>query len=103
MFESIIVRLLHLLAHHPNFSLDVQDLRITSKYIEFYMDCVANNENVSLLYYLAGQLKTVRDAESQNDSEVKLSSFDLRRSELICADDGVDEHVIIVLAFVCDL
>ncbi|KAG0146246.1 hypothetical protein CROQUDRAFT_107255 [Cronartium quercuum f. sp. fusiforme G11] len=69
MFESIFVRLLHVLIHHPDFGLSIKDLRTATRYIEFYVDCVADSENLSLLYYLAGQLKTVRDAETRNDDE----------------------------------
>lgn len=69
MFEVIIVRLLHLLIHHPDFELSLEALRSVSKHIEFYVDCVANSENVSLMYYLVGQLKAVKDVESKFDNE----------------------------------
>jgi hypothetical protein len=44
-------------------------LTVSYRYIEFYLDCVANAENISFLFYLAGKLKTVRDSESQGHSE----------------------------------
>lgn len=34
------------------------------RYIEFYLDLVMAKENVSLLYALAGKVKTVRDVET---------------------------------------
>lgn len=40
------------------------------RYIEFYLDLIANAENVPLLYHLAMKAKTVRDAESHTYSEV---------------------------------
>lgn len=40
------------------------------RYIQFYLDLVASNENVSLLYHLALKSKTVRDAETQAFSDV---------------------------------
>ncbi|EGF98446.1 uncharacterized protein MELLADRAFT_69311 [Melampsora larici-populina 98AG31] len=70
MFEVIIVRLLHLLVHHPDFELSLEALRSVSKHIEFYVDCVANGENVSLMYYLVGQLKAVQDVDSKFNNEL---------------------------------
>lgn len=86
-FEVLFVRLLHTLAHHPDYSLEETELPdiarlelfclsrrllmlILCRYIEFYLDCVANSENSSMLYHLALKLKTVRDAESEEYSEV---------------------------------
>ncbi|KAI0938430.1 hypothetical protein AcW1_001836 [Taiwanofungus camphoratus] len=68
-FEMIFVRLLHLLAHHPDFSVAEENLPDIAKYIEFYLDLIANAENVPLLYHLAMKAKTVRDAESHTYSE----------------------------------
>ncbi|KAI8986667.1 armadillo-type protein [Trametes punicea] len=69
-FEYAFIRLLHLLAHHPDFKIEHEYLPDIAKYIQFYLDLVATNENVSLLYHLALKVKTVRDAESHNSSEV---------------------------------
>ncbi|KAL0958138.1 hypothetical protein HGRIS_000306 [Hohenbuehelia grisea] len=68
-FELIFIRLLHLLAHHPDFGTSHEDLLDISKYIEFYLDLIGNNDTVSLLYHLAAKGKTVRDAESHGYSE----------------------------------
>ncbi|KAA1473006.1 cohesin-associated protein Pds5 [Dentipellis sp. KUC8613] len=68
-FEMIFVRFLHLLAHHPDFALTQDSLPDMAKYIEFYLELIANSENISLLYHLAGKMKTVRDSESQMCSE----------------------------------
>ena len=84
------MRLLHLLAHHPDcgpsheqlieMSLYVslpttrspaKTLRI--RYIKFYLDLIATADTVSLLYHLATKTKTVRDAESHAYSEVWFS------------------------------
>ncbi|KAJ3292603.1 hypothetical protein HK104_005175 [Borealophlyctis nickersoniae] len=61
LIESTLVRFLHLLAHHPDFSTDIMDLHMFSAYIEFFLDIVATPENVSFLYYSTAQLKTVKD------------------------------------------
>ncbi|KAF7975521.1 hypothetical protein HWV62_9337 [Athelia sp. TMB] len=57
-FEAIFIRLLHLLAHHPDFSVSHESLTEFSKYIEFYLDLVATPDNISLLYHLAMKAKT---------------------------------------------
>ncbi|PCH44760.1 hypothetical protein WOLCODRAFT_78395 [Wolfiporia cocos MD-104 SS10] len=71
-FELIFIRLLHLLAHHPDFIVDEENLPDIAQYIEFYLDLVASVDNISLLYHLAMKAKTVRDAESHAYSEVCL-------------------------------
>jgi len=68
-FEIIFIRLLHLLAHHPDFVVNEENLPDIAKYIEFYLELVASAENISLLYHLAMKAKTVRDAESHTYSE----------------------------------
>ncbi|KAI0634818.1 armadillo-type protein [Trametes polyzona] len=68
-FECTFIYLLHLLAHHPDFKVEQEFLPDIAKYIQFYLDLVASNENVSLLYHLALKAKTVRDADSQFFSE----------------------------------
>ncbi|KAJ1740064.1 Sister chromatid cohesion protein pds5 [Coemansia sp. RSA 989] len=63
LVESSLVRLIHLLAHHPDWddsSLD-STLSLFAPYLEFYITCVCKSQNVSLLFCLAGELKTVRN------------------------------------------
>ncbi|KAG0303829.1 hypothetical protein BGZ98_006232 [Dissophora globulifera] len=76
--ELTLARVMHLLANHPDFvpkSLagkaapgdqvpvhSVEDLNLAVKYIEFYLDTMANSENISLIYYIVSLLKTVRFA-----------------------------------------
>lgn len=67
--EMIFIRLLHLLAHHPDFSIAHENLQDMAKYVEFYLDQITSSENISLLYHLAMKAKTVRDAESHTYSE----------------------------------
>ncbi|KAH7926273.1 hypothetical protein BV22DRAFT_1128351 [Leucogyrophana mollusca] len=69
IFEMLFIRLLHLLAHHPDFAIVHENLQEMAKYIEFYLDQIASSDNVSLLYHLAMKTKTVRDAESHTYSE----------------------------------
>lgn len=63
-------RLIHLLAHHPDFSRETkEDLVQFIRYIEFFLDALSTPSNVSLFYYLATRVKGVRDAETQGASE----------------------------------
>ncbi|PIL27726.1 hypothetical protein GSI_10879 [Ganoderma sinense ZZ0214-1] len=68
-FEHSFIRLLHLLAHHPDFRVEQEYLPDIAKYIQFFMDLVATSDNVALLYHIALKSKTVRDAESHSYSE----------------------------------
>ncbi|PFH47385.1 hypothetical protein AMATHDRAFT_152196 [Amanita thiersii Skay4041] len=70
--EMMFIRLLHLLAHHPDFSPTPEDLMDIARYVGFYLDLVGSAETISLLYHLAMKGKTVRDAESHGHSEVSL-------------------------------
>ncbi|KAJ7839550.1 armadillo-type protein [Mycena olivaceomarginata] len=67
--EMIFIRLLHLLAHHPDFATSQEEMLDIAKYIQFYLSQVANADTISLLYHLAMKGKTVRDAESQQHTE----------------------------------
>ncbi|KAF5318692.1 hypothetical protein D9619_010650 [Psilocybe cf. subviscida] len=67
--ELIFIRLLHILAHHPDFGTSKEDLMDMANYIHFYLDLIASADNVSFLYHLAQKGKTVRDPESHSASE----------------------------------
>ncbi|KAJ6486929.1 armadillo-type protein [Mycena sanguinolenta] len=66
--EMMFIRLLHLLAHHPDFAVSEEEMQDIAKYIQFYLSLVANADTISLLYHLSSKGKTVRDADSP-DSE----------------------------------
>ncbi|KAF9956691.1 hypothetical protein BGZ72_002577 [Mortierella alpina] len=83
--ELSLARLLHLLANHPDFVItkgddtdvfaeatkqhSIDDLNLTARYIEFYLETMANSENVSLIFYIATLLKTVRFANLNEDTQ----------------------------------
>ena len=62
IMESILARLISLLAHHPDYAADAADLADFSRYIVFYLQAVATSENVSLIYNIAQRVKQCRDA-----------------------------------------
>lgn len=70
--EQPFVRLVHLLAHHPDFDgddHDDDDIATMSKYVEMYIDCVATEQNAPYLYHLALKIKTVRDKDGDEDHD----------------------------------
>lgn len=61
------MRLIHLLAHHPDFEgeeHDEEEIATMSKYLEMYLETLATQDNVSFLWHLAGKIKSVRDKHS---------------------------------------
>ncbi|CAG8470078.1 2741_t:CDS:2, partial [Dentiscutata erythropus] len=69
LIDMTLVRLIHLLSHHPDFSLEPASLREFSVYINFFLDTIANRENVQFLFHIATRLKQVRDAQSPDKCE----------------------------------
>ncbi|KAF9164922.1 hypothetical protein DFQ26_000858 [Actinomortierella ambigua] len=95
--ELTLARVIHLVASHPDFAIEPPEEAETSAsgpssrpapttamtghqhtseqlnqalaYIDFYLEAMANAENVSLHYYIATLLKTVRCAQLQDSSE----------------------------------
>lgn len=43
------------------------------RYIEFYLETMANSENISLIYYIAALLKTVRFSNLHETNEVRIT------------------------------
>lgn len=69
IMEAVMSRLIPLLAHHPDYSPDIQDLEDFAKYILFYLTTVASEENISLIYKYAERVKQTRDALSPDSSD----------------------------------
>ncbi|KAF7727823.1 hypothetical protein EC973_006936 [Apophysomyces ossiformis] len=77
--EIAFTQLIHLIAHHPDYSVTTEELLDFSRYIEFYLSCVATVENVSFLYQVAQKIKSSKDAVSE---ELSQNSYVL--SDLAC-------------------
>jgi sister-chromatid-cohesion protein PDS5 len=58
------VDFVHLLAHHPDFSMETDDLQTFEVYLKFFLDALATSENIAFLYYAGAQLKMVRTRNS---------------------------------------
>ncbi|KAL7752819.1 Sister chromatid cohesion protein pds5 [Sorochytrium milnesiophthora] len=61
MVEISLARLLHLLSHHPDFALGMDQLQILQAFVDFYLDLVASKENIALLFHVCMKVKQKRD------------------------------------------
>lgn len=60
--ERVLVRLLYVLAHHPDFTTDSPSVQCSfTRYVDFYLACVANENNISLLAKYAASVRTYID------------------------------------------
>ncbi|KAI9845226.1 MAG: hypothetical protein M1837_004981 [Sclerophora amabilis] len=80
IMESVFARLLSLLAHHPDFSTTPDDLADFARYILFYLQPVATEENLPLIYFVAQRVKQTRDAIDPEYSENLYYLSDLAQS-----------------------
>lgn len=74
VMELIFSRLLSLLAYHPDYPSDdldeatkLGDLSDFSRYIIFYLQAVANEHNLSLIFHVAQRVKQFRDGITKSD------------------------------------
>lgn len=70
VMESIFARLLSLLAHHPDYCSSSEDLIDFGRYLIFYLQNVANEENLSLIYHISQRVKQCRDAVLPHDATI---------------------------------
>jgi sister-chromatid-cohesion protein PDS5 len=69
VMEAVAPRLISLLAHHPDYSAELNDLVDFANYFLFYLSTVATEENISLIYKYAERVKQTRDGISPEASE----------------------------------
>ncbi|KAH7349922.1 Spo76 protein [Plectosphaerella cucumerina] len=67
--EALMGRLIPLLAHHPDYGSDLEDLADTARYLLFFISTVATEKNLGLLVKYAERVKQTRDALSPEQSE----------------------------------
>lgn len=68
LVEHTIPRIIYLLAKHPDFNNDADDLLIFARYVEFYLDAILSHDCVSFLYYVASKIKMYRDVNGTLES-----------------------------------
>lgn len=69
VLEAVMARLLSLLAHHPDYSAELDELVDHARYLLFYVSLVATESNLGLIYKYAERVKQTVDAldpESSN-------------------------------------
>ena len=66
--ESTFARLLSLLAHHPDYSDEPDNLQDFAKYILYYLITVASEDNLALIYRYAERVKQTTDAINPDES-----------------------------------
>ncbi|KAE8234699.1 hypothetical protein CF326_g258 [Tilletia indica] len=78
-FDLAFTRLLHLLAHHPDFHPQASPEQFADfvAYIDFYLSLLMTADNAGLYFHLASKLKTVRDRNTMvaDDHLYALSEF----------------------------
>lgn len=82
VMEAIIGRLIPLLAHHPDYSSDADDLVDFANYFLFYLNVTASEENISLIYKYAERVKQTRDAINPESSENLYALSDLAQTTI---------------------
>jgi sister-chromatid-cohesion protein PDS5 len=89
VLEGVFGRLLSLLAHHPDYGSEMEDLLEFSRYLVFYLTTVATAENASLIYHIAQRVKGCTDAVllSSAPKEAKRDQIDEISSRLPIISD----------------
>ena len=77
VMESVFARLISLLAHHPDYAAAAEDLMDFSRYIVFYLEAVASEENISLIYQIAQRVKACRDAIAPSPAGISENLYHL--------------------------
>lgn len=79
VYERILARLIHGIAHEERFTRMMADVRgdevqpevdayaYALSYISMYLDSIAKDENISLLYYIASRVKQYRDGQVDHE------------------------------------
>lgn len=76
VMESVFARLLSLLTHHPDYGSTSEDLTDFGRYLIFYLQNVATEDNLSLIYHIAQRVKQCRDAVTPRKNPTDPSIFD---------------------------
>jgi sister-chromatid-cohesion protein PDS5 len=69
VMETTFARFISLLAHHPDFSTDAENLQDFIDYLMFYLKAVATPANITLIYHVAQRMKSVRDGIDEKKSD----------------------------------
>ncbi|KAI3336840.1 armadillo-type protein [Xylariaceae sp. AK1471] len=82
VMESTMGRLISLLAHHPDFSPEAEDLMDHARYLLYYVSNVATETNFGMIYKYAERVKQTLDGIDPSQSERLYILSDLAQSLL---------------------
>ncbi|KAI8626872.1 armadillo-type protein [Xylariaceae sp. FL1651] len=82
VMESTMGRLISLLAHHPDFSPEVEDLMDHARYLLYYVSNVATEDNFGMIFKYAERVKQTLDGIDPSRSENLYIISDLAQSIL---------------------
>lgn len=82
VMESTMGRLISLLAHHPDYGTEVEDLIDHARYILYYVSNVATEDNFGMIFKYAERVKQTRDGINPEQSERLYVISDLAQSVL---------------------
>ncbi|KAL2171027.1 hypothetical protein VTG60DRAFT_3875 [Thermothelomyces hinnuleus] len=74
VLEAVMPRLLSLLAHHPDYSAELDELVDHARYLLFYVSLVATESNLGLIYKYAERVKQTQDALDERGSNHQVLS-----------------------------
>ncbi|KAH8895024.1 hypothetical protein GQ53DRAFT_804612 [Thozetella sp. PMI_491] len=74
VMEAIIARLIHLLAHHPDYSPELDSLVDHARYLLFYVSLVATEANLGVIYKYAERIKQTQDSLSPTNENHRVLS-----------------------------
>lgn len=88
--EASFMQLIHILAHHPDFSISTNDLALFMRYLQFFISCMAAPENVAYLYHVTQKIKLSKDvrANEQSESSYCLSDLAALLIKIKCKDSS---------------
>ncbi|KAL2752716.1 hypothetical protein ACRALDRAFT_1036675 [Sodiomyces alcalophilus JCM 7366] len=85
--EALIGRLIPLLAHHPDYSPEMEHLVDHARYLVYYVSHVATEDNLGLIYRYAERVKQTRDLLNPEKSENIYVLSDLAQADENEEDD----------------
>ncbi|EAQ91397.1 hypothetical protein CHGG_03332 [Chaetomium globosum CBS 148.51] len=74
VLEAVMPRLLSLLAHHPDYIAELDELVDHARYMFFYVSLVATESNIGLIYKYAERVKQTQDSLDQHSNNHQVLS-----------------------------
>lgn len=69
ILQSLLAQFIYLLAYHPDFSLEENDIILFERYMEYMLECIADSENISYIFHIFVTIKKTKNANHQDSSD----------------------------------